>query len=153
MHSRATATLSRTLGGFRAPILTFLVWVGFVVPGSVVLLDAPHPPADVTALGVAEAGGNGAILPAAGGSSLLLLQRDTVTRRGPANRFTGRADRDQHPGSDGGAARSSGLSSTPGRSRSASSATEGALASWHLSALARSGRLSAPTTAPPAARS
>lgn len=153
MHSRATTTLSRSLGGFRVPILTFLVWVGFVVPGSGVFLDAPHAPTDVTALSVAKAGGSGAVFSAAGGSSLLLLHRDTVTRRGPANRFRGWADRDERPGYDSGAGRSSGLSSTPGRSRSASSVTEGALASWHLRALARSGRLSAPTTAPPVARS
>lgn len=135
---RAGPTFSSTLGRLRAPLLALLAGWGFVVHGPPV----PVPNATVAAsLSVADAAGDLALHPSSGLSTLLWIDGES-RRRG----------RGHGPDSAGGGAAGHGRTGHPAApldTRAPDSRAAVASAVFARDALGRSGRLSAPTTAPP----
>jgi hypothetical protein len=142
---RHPKTLSRRFGLLRAPILTLLVGVGFVVQGPRAPIVVIQTTAGASVRDADEAA-HWAIHSAPEGSTLLHRANQLLEKRGSRTRLSGGPDRDLDPDRQ--------VLADPSPAASwralATGVTSSAAASVsHRDAVSRAGRLSAPSTAPP----
>jgi hypothetical protein len=147
MH-RTDMILTRSFEHLRAPILAFLVGVGFVVQEPAALVALTPASAERASIVVMEAQGDTALHPASGLATLAALGNRLAARGGHGNR-TLRGPECHTGNHDNPAGGPNPTSSRAWSPNACGSLTATAAALFARGALRRSGRLSAPTTAPP----